>query len=226
MNIGCGITLFINVIQNTSGIIENLKVVFYLSKVTMDELNDIVSKNIIYLRSSNKMTQLELGKALSYSDKAVSKWERGEAIPDAYVLKKLSNLFNVSVDYLLSEHDEKEMKTVAPHRFDRRIISLISFLGTWTLALIVFAILWFLGSLQWIVFIYALPVSLIVMIVLTSIWGKKKTNAYYISFLVWSIFAAIYFSFMEFNFWLLFVIGIPVQIIILLVYRMRIRPKK
>ena len=191
----------------------------------MDDLKDIVSKNIIYLRTNNKMTQLELGEALSYSDKAVSKWERSEAVPDAYVLKKLSALFNVSVDYLLSKHDEKELKTVIPHRFDRRIITLISFLGTWTIALIIFALLWFSGSLQWLVFIYALPVSLIVMIVLTSIWGKKKTNAYYISLLVWSVFAVIYLSLLEYNLWLLFVIGIPAQIIILLVYRMRIRPE-
>jgi len=191
----------------------------------MDDLKDIISKNIIYLRMNNKMTQLELGEALSYSDKAVSKWERGEAVPDVYVLKKVSAIFNVSVDYLLCEHDEKDLKAVAPHRFDRRIISLISFLGTWTLALIIFAMLWFFGSLQWIVFIYALPVSIIVMIVLTSIWGKKKTNAYYISLLVWSIFAAIYLSFVKYNLWLLFIIGIPAQIIILLVYRMRIRPE-
>jgi len=192
----------------------------------MDDLKDIVSKNIIYLRTNNKMTQLELGEALSYSDKAVSKWERGEAVPDAYVLKKLSALFNVSVDYLLSEHDEKEIKTTGPHRFDRRIISLISFLGTWTLALILFALLWFYGSLQWMVFVYTLPVSLIVMIVLTSIWGKSKSNAYYISLLVWSILAAIYLSFMIYNLWLLFIIGVPAQIIILLVYRIRIRTKK
>ena len=50
------------------------------------------------------MTQLELGTVLNYSDKAVSKWERGEAIPDAYVLLQLSEIFGVSVDYLLKEH--------------------------------------------------------------------------------------------------------------------------
>jgi len=192
----------------------------------MDDLKDIVSKNIIYLRTNSKMTQLELGEVLSYSDKAVSKWERGEAVPDAYVLKKLSALFDVSVDYLLCEHDEKDIKAAAPRRFDRRVISHISFLGTWTLALIIFALLWFSGSLQWLVFVYALPVSLIVMIVLTAVWGKKKTNAYYISLLVWSILAAMYFSFMNYNLWLLFVIGIPAQIIVLLVFRLRIRPKK
>ena len=191
----------------------------------MDNLKEIVSKNILYLRTSNKMTQLELGEALSYSDKAVSKWERGEAIPDAYVLKKLSTLFNVSVDYLLSEHDEKELKGAKPHKVNRRIISLISFLGTWTLALIIFAILFFLGSLQWIVFVYALPVSLILMIVLTAVWGNARTNIFYISFTVWSILAAIYFTFLQYNWWLLFVIGVLAQIIVVLSFRIKIRLK-
>ena len=192
----------------------------------MDDLKYIVSKNIIYLRTVNKMTQLELGEALSYSDKAVSKWERGEAVPDAYVLKKLSALFNVSVDYLLEEHDELELKTYKPHRFDRRIISLISFIGTWTLAIIIFAILWFLGWTQWLVFIYALPVSLIVMVALTSVWSKGKTKVYFISLLVWSIIVAIYLTFLHNNWWLLFVIGVPAQIIILLCLKIRIIPKK
>jgi len=194
--------------------------------VPVDDLKHIVSKNILYLRTNNKMTQFELGEALSYSDKAVSKWERGEAVPDAYVLKKLSALFNVSVDYLLEKHDEHELKAVKHLRFDRRIISLISFIGTWTLATIIFAILWFLGSLQWLVFVYALPVSLIVMIALTAVWSKRKTKAYFVSLLVWSTIAAIYLTFINLNWWLLFVIGVPAQIIVLLSFKIRIIPKK
>ena len=192
----------------------------------MDDLKHIVSKNIFYLRTNNKMTQSELGEALSYSDKAVSKWERGEAVPDAYVLKKLSALFAVSVDYLLEKHDEHEIKAVKFHRFDRRIISLISFIGTWTLAIIIFAILWFLGSTQWLVFVYALPVSLIEMIAMTTVWSKRKTKVFFISLLVWSVIAAIYLTFINNNWWLLFVIGFPAQIIILLSFKIRIIPKK
>ena len=192
----------------------------------MDNLKDIVAKNILYLRTNSNMTQLELGEALSYSDKAVSKWERGEAIPDAYVLKKLSILFNVSVEYLLSEHSEDELKAVTPHKIDRRIITLISFVGTWTLAIIVFAVLFFLGSVEWLVFVYALPVSLIVMIVLTAVWGSATANIFYISFVVWSILAAIYITFLEYNWWLLFIIGIPTQLIVFLSFRIIKRPKK
>ena len=193
--------------------------------VPVEDLKHIVSKNIIYLRTNNKMTQFELGEALSYSDKAVSKWERGEAVPDAYVLKKLSTLFNVSVDYLLDKHDEHEFKAFKLHRFDRRIISLISFIGTWTLAAIIFAMFWFLGSLQWLVFIYALPVSLIVMIALSAVWSKRKTKIFFISLLVWSIIAAIYLTFINQNWWLLFVIGLPAQVIILLSFKVKIIPK-
>ena len=186
----------------------------------MDDLKDIVSKNIIYLRTNNKMTQLELGSELSYSDKAVSKWERGESVPDAYVLKKLSVIFNVSVDYLLNEHDEKELKAV-PHRFDRRVISLISFFSTWTLAVLIFTVLWLFGSVQLLVFACAVPVSLVVMIVFTAAWGKRRNNVYYISLLIWSIIASVYLTFIEYNWWQLFIVGIPSQIIVFLSFRVR-----
>jgi len=189
----------------------------------MDNLKDIVSKNIIYLRTNNKMTQLELGETLSYSDKAVSKWERGEAIPDANVLLKLSKLFNVTVDYLLSEHDEEELKSVRTHRVDRRVISLISIIGTWTLAIVIFVIVLLFGYVQWLIFIYALPVSVIVMIVLTAVWGKKKNNFYNISILIWSIICVIYFTLLQYNFWFLFIIGVPAQVIVFLSFRIRVK---
>ena len=69
------------------------------------ELKLVFASNLINLRTAAGMTQAELGVQLNYSDKTVSKWERGEAIPDAYVLTELSDLFHVTVDYLLSSHD-------------------------------------------------------------------------------------------------------------------------
>lgn len=190
----------------------------------MDDLKNIVSKNILHLRTSKKMTQFELGEALSYSDKAVSKWERGEAIPDAYILKKLSEIFNVSVEYLLSEHDEKELKAVNFLGVNHRAIVLISILGIWTIAIIVFAILYFAGITQWLVFVYAAPVSLIVLTVFAAVWGKKKADIILcISLLVWTILISIYvtFWFLQYNLWLLLIIGIPAQVIVLLSFRVK-----
>ena len=73
-----------------------------------NELKLVAASNLIRLRTAKGLTQAELGAMLNYSDKTISKWERGEAIPDAYVLTRLSDIFSVSVDFLLSSHDEWE----------------------------------------------------------------------------------------------------------------------
>ena len=71
----------------------------------LSELKLICASNIIRLRTAAGMTQAELGAKLNYSDKSVSKWERGEAIPDAWVLTRLAEIFGVTVDYILTSHD-------------------------------------------------------------------------------------------------------------------------
>ena len=63
-----------------------------------------VAKNLVYYRKLNKMTQNELAQKLNYSDKAISKWERGENLPDLYILQVLWYLtfqFHFSLQILL-----------------------------------------------------------------------------------------------------------------------------
>ena len=67
----------------------------------MEDLKAIFAENLSALRKKKGWTQLELAERLNYSDKAVSKWERGESLPDVTILKKISQLFEVTVDYLL-----------------------------------------------------------------------------------------------------------------------------
>ena len=69
----------------------------------MDELEAIVSSNLTALRKRRGWTQAELAEKIHYSDKSVSKWERGEALPDLKVLKTLSELYGVTVDCFLTE---------------------------------------------------------------------------------------------------------------------------
>ena len=186
----------------------------------MNDLKNIVAKNILYLRMLNQMTQFELGEKLNYSDKSISKWERAEAIPDAYILKQMSELFQVSVDYLLSDHSNEENNAVVPQYNNHLTITKISVVGVWTLAIFVFIILWLGGDIEWLVFIYSMPISLIVLLVLNSIWGKRRNNFYIISALVWSMIATVYLSFIQYNWWLLFVLGIPSEILIYLCFKL------
>ena len=191
--------------------------------VDINTLKATVSGNIIALRTAAHMTQLELGEKLSYSDKAVSKWERGESLPDVCVLKQLGELFGVTVDYLLCEHESTAEMPIhrARLRQNKLFVTLISATAVWAVALLVFSVLWILGHLEWLVFVYALPVSLIVLLVFNSIWGNTKHNFLIISALVWSIIALVYLTFVENNWWILFILGVPAEIIIYLCFKIR-----
>lgn len=190
----------------------------------MEQFRKTVAKNIAELRVANGFTQFELGEKINYSDKAVSKWERGESVPDAYVLKKLAGIFEVSVDYLLEEHPDDAKKPKARNKY--KTIMQISFLGTYTLALFVFIVLWLCGITEWQIFVYAIPVSMVVLIVENALWGKRILSFLYISALVWGIIAAVYVAFLSYNWWLLFILGIPAEIIIWLCFRLESRKRR
>lgn len=187
----------------------------------MENLNEIFSKNIIRLRNAHNLTQFELGAKLNYSDKAVSRWERGEAIPDAKVLVGLSEIFGVTVDDLLKNSEVKSTKVLSEKQWRDNIITIpsLAFIAVWTVALLTFIILNFFNIIYWPVFAYALPVSVIVLLVFSAIWWNKKMNALFVSLLCWSVILCIYLIFLNRNLWLLFIIGIPVQLIVLLSFK-------
>ena len=191
------------------------------------ELKEIVAKNIIALRTQNKMTQLDLGNALSYSDKAVSKWERGESIPDAYVLLKMSEIFGCTVDYLLRPHDKNEKLPKTKIKVNHINIALITLLGVWTVISLVFIIMHLAGFTYPLMFQYALVVSMIILTVFNALWGKRIYGFFIISALVWSILLTVYFIFLWIgkNYWELILLGIPCQIIVLLCFFIKRRGK-
>ena len=187
----------------------------------MTELKKIVAKNIADLRREAGLTQLELAEKLSYSDKAVSKWESGASIPDVGVLLEIAKLFGVTVDYLLSEDHKLHVKTIVHSAIKGRkhlVITLLAVTLVWLIATVSFVIACLVGvwNEPWLLFVYAVPISAIILIVFNSIWGKRRHNYLYISILMWTALASLYASFITENIWLIFVIGIPGQIIICL----------
>lgn len=201
----------------------------------MDELKKIVAHNIATLRSKEHLTQFELGEKLNYSDKAVSRWERGEAIPDAYVLLMMSEIFGVTVDYLLKAHSEEELlleneADEAPEEEEKtkgfspnhKRITLLTFISIWAISLLTFLITAMAGTAFWQIFIYAIPVSSIVLLVLSSIWGTRKQLLLLVSVLVWSILLVIHLSLLAVgNFWMIYFLGIPAQVIIVIAFSIR-----
>lgn len=70
----------------------------------------ILADKIINERKKNGWSQEELAEQLSVSRQSVSKWEGAQAIPDLKKIIKMSEIFNVSTDYLLKDEIEPENK--------------------------------------------------------------------------------------------------------------------
>lgn len=190
----------------------------------MNDIKATVAKNISELRQKNGMTQLELAEKLNYSDKAVSKWERGESIPDVSVLLCIAGLFGVSIDYLVREDHgaslPPELLPPQKQEYRRGVITAVSVLLVWLIAVAVFVMASiFLDGAHglWLSFIYAVPVSAIVWLILNSVWFNKRLNYPIISVLMWSVILALHLTLLVCgeNVWMLYLLGIPGQIIIL-----------
>lgn len=191
----------------------------------MDRTKQNISDNISKLRLYNGMTQMELATRLNYSDKAVSKWERGEAVPDISVLIEICKVFGVKLDYLVEEHVKIEnIPLEANEKYRKRKYGLImgmSIMLVWLLATLTFVVLHIACpqlNWEWLSFVVATPVSMIVWLVLNSIWFSKRLNYLIISSLMWTSLITLFVVFLVigYNIWLIFVLGIPGQFIIVM----------
>ena len=182
----------------------------------MDERKATIASNLIKLRLAAGMTQAELGEKLNYSDKSISKWERGDVTTDVFVLMQIAEIFGVDVDYLLKPHNEIEPVIYGkPDRstYTTDMITLVAILGIWTLALFVFIILWICGMVVWQVFV---SVSLITLLVLRSVWQEGRGNRFIIAALVLSVIATVYLTFLARNLWQLWLLAIPSLLLVFL----------
>ncbi len=195
----------------------------------LSELKLVTASNIIKLRTGAGLTQAELGAALNYSDKTISKWERGEAIPDAYVLTQMAEIFGVTVDSLLSSHDKWEPAPdpdeVPERSYSVSMIIAVAVLGVWTLALTAFVALWLVGIIRWQIFVVALPVSILTYLVLICVFGRRRHLQYVIALFVFSLFLMVYLLFVQANPWQIFLICVLAEVLVFLSCNIKKRPK-
>ena len=184
----------------------------------MNNIKEILPQNLTKLRLENNMTQSEVAEKLNYTDKSVSKWERGEAIPPVDVLKELADLYGVSLDFLVTNTDEVSTDKTRNQKIIRAnkvIITSLAVSLVWIVATVMFVYgIVFAEQVFWIFFVAAVPFTAIVLLVFNCIWGKRKYTFILISVLIWTNLAAIYLAFLTFsyNLWAIFAIGVPLQI--------------
>lgn len=208
-----------------------------------EKLKRDLGVNIMTHRKRQGLTQAGLAEKLNYSDKAVSKWERGESIPDVLTLMQLAELFGVRVDDLLADPNrlpdtsgavvgkmEKAVEKTLKRKADKVSILGLSSLLVWFVALLAFVVISSLGiAKSWVAFIYAIPANAIVMLCLLSAWHDFRWNKTLISMIVWGCLLSLYMSlllFLNVSVWKLFLLGIPGQLAVLLWFRLFRKPKE
>lgn len=185
----------------------------------MENINLIIGTNIKELRKTNKLTQSELAEKLNYSNKAISRWESGEVIPDVLTLNRICEVFNIPLSQIFEENvtEKKVRKNYKLQIGNKLAISLLAIIMIWFIATIGFVYTKIIFNYDfWKVFVYAVPSSAIVGIIFNSIWGNKTLNFILISILIWTVLTSIFIALINYHIWPIFLIGIPMQIAVVL----------
>lgn len=205
--------------------------------MTDEKLKVQIGTNIANLRKRQGLTQAGLAEKVNYSDKAVSKWERGESAPDILTLVALAEVLGVTVDDLMKDPNALPEQTgsvqqamgqmvqkTLKRKADKRIIIQLSSLLVWFVALFVYVVLSSVGiSNSWLAFFLAIPADAIVVLSLRSAWRDFRSNRTLISVLMWGCLLSIYMILLvllQANVWKIFLLGIPGQLAIWLWFRM------
>lgn len=184
----------------------------------MDNLKLCFAQNLILLRKHHGYTQLALAEKLNYSDKAVSKWERGEALPDVQTVGEIAHLFHLTIDELLyntPEHITKISKQREKNPFQWKLSFLIVS-TVWLLAIFLFVILNLLLEKQplWLTFIAAVPASMIVFLVFAILTKRRLLILFFVALLTVSSSLLAFLTINHPNDWLLFLLVIPVLFVV------------
>lgn len=182
------------------------------------DLKEIVTSNLINYRKANNYTQANLAEKINYSDKAVSKWERGESLPDLYTLMLLTELYGITLNDLVTNEETTKIKP-KKKKNNHLTITLLSCLLVWLVATIAYVIPLIFTNIPhlWLTFIWALPVSFILLLVFSSLWGNNKTNFICVTGLILTIILStcipLYVCLSLSKVWFLFILFIPLELL-------------
>ena len=194
---------------------------------------ELLAKNLVYYRKASGLTQLELAEKFNYSDKSVSKWERGEGFPDVFVLKSLADFYGITVDDFYAQ--EKKKVVTQNHSLRKQVyIKLLSVGIGWLVTLMTF---FFLNTLlsesakfqTWLTFVYGTLITGIVLLVWDFIYHHRFLRMIDTSVIIWTATASLYLTILiilESNLPYMFLVAVPLQILEVIWFLYRRNKKK
>ncbi len=185
----------------------------------------VIAHNLSELRKAKGLTQIQLADKFGYSDKAVSKWEHGEATPDIETLAKLADYYGVTLDYLTHEGSAVEKKKYVSdtkvQRVNKTVIIILSCMIAPLVCILIYTALAMFPNTEpiWTLFVWWVPIDAIICFVFNCIWGPKRFRPMWAILMSWTIITAFYLEMgrsmqngMGWNLWIIFLIGVPLTI--------------
>jgi transcriptional regulator with XRE-family HTH domain len=193
----------------------------------MENVKETIAANLVALRKSKRWTQQELAEKLAYSDKAVSRWEHAETLTDLETLCKICDLYGVKFEYHLQKEQPKDSNPylVKNNIGTRMLIMFIAVCSVWIAAFFIhMSVSAALGKNLWELFVWAIPLSALVCQLYNKLYFTNRILACVMqSIFSWAVILAVYLQFISHNFWMLFILGVPVQAVIVLMTILKIK---
>lgn len=192
----------------------------YYIMITKD-VKPIIAENLTMLRKKKGITQAELAEVLDYSDKAISRWEHGDTLPDINVLCELCDFYGVTLDFLVQKGDGQIKERIKSKKLliNNILVCALSVAIIWLVATTIFVYgNTMRGANFWVAFIWAIPVSCAVVLRLGKGWLARTAVMVIQSVFLWTLITSIVLQFMEYGLWMFYVAGVPAQVIIVLKY--------
>ena len=189
-----------------------------------DDIKTVVANNLIALRKNRGLTQADVANSLNYSDKSVSKWEHADSLPDISILSALADMYGVTLDYLTHENAEEQLRYLNekknPERERKITIAILSVTIIFLCATIIFVYGYVFRSQQvvfWLIYVWAVPASSLILLYYNRKWLHSILASTILkSIFLWTLLLCLYLQFSDYRLWLIFIIGIPMEIIIVL----------
>jgi transcriptional regulator with XRE-family HTH domain len=181
----------------------------------MEDLHPIIAENLVTLRKDSGLTQAQVAEKLGYSDKAVSRWENGDTLPDINVLNQLCRYYGIELSMLFERGACLDATQVQNKKKTRRYyaVECVLLIAAVWLAATMFYVFFNVrkGANYWTAFVWAVPASALIVCAFDRWFRNRILQFVMASIAEWTLITAIYLQFLSQNIWELFLVGIPLQ---------------
>lgn len=178
----------------------------------MEDIREIISTNIATLRKEKKWTQVELARKINFSDKAVSRWEKGEVMPDIETIQRMSEVFGVPITAIVEKQKDPKQMIKARQTKQEVLSQIFLIFEIWTILSVAYGYLNISRGLNvWMIFLWGVPATVLLLYLVNIKRKHNVTSFVYGTIFIWTFNTCLFIQMLNFTPWFFFILGVPVQ---------------